>query len=212
MHLIVNDIEQFSYLFNIFYSEPFKITQTIQESPIIVDGGANIGMTSIYFHSRFPKATIYAFEPSPANIELLTHNLSNIQCSHIQQKALWDESKELIFNISECSRYNSAFNQEKTTRPVPVEAVRLSDWLETNRIRKIDVLKLNVEGAEIKAIRGLGNRIADVGLIIGEFHPQFVTNEELFEELHKIKFVLVKMVKTGKITSIFEAYNPNFYK
>jgi len=210
LHITVNDIEQFTYLFNIFFSEPFKISTSVSSSPVIVDGGANIGMSSLYFHFRYPQGRIYAIEPSCQNIELLQRNLSEIPNLQIEQMAIWNESKELVFNISECTRYNSFFHTGEKCRAEKVKALCLSEWLDQKGLTKIDILKLNVEGAEANAIRGLGKRITDVGIIVGELHPQFVDKEMFIEELKGNNFILTRMEKMGKSTWSFEAYNPSF--
>ena len=210
LSISVNDVEQLSYLFNIFYSEPFRVSKAIRNSPIIIDGGANIGMSSVYFYSKYPRAQIYAIEPAAENVDLLRRNLSGLPNIEISQIAIWEESKELIFNISHCVRYNSFFSTDEKCRRERVKALSLSDWLDEKRIAKIDVLKLNVEGAEASAIKGLGKRIKDVGVIVGELHPQFVDKNAFLDELKRNNFTLSRVEKMGKGTWAFEAHNGGF--
>lgn len=206
-NVTVNDMEQYTYIFNIFYNELFKVSCDLGINPTIIDGGANIGGTSLYYASKFPNAVIFAFEPSESNAALLRKNAAGIRNIKIEQKALWDESKNLTFNVSECSRYHSAFKRSECGGVVEVRAVCLRDWIEENKLSKIDVLKLNVEGAELKAIRGLGDKIAEVRVIVGEFHPEFVDKEELTEELRRNGFKIIRFERTGKTVSIFESHN-----
>lgn len=210
LQIKVNDVEQLSYFFNIFYSEPFKITKTIDSSPIIIDGGANIGMSSLYYYSKYPRARIYAIEPVAENVDLLRSNLSGLPYIDISQIALWEESKELILNISSCVRYNSVLNIDEKCRPRRVKALSLSDWLDEKHIVKVDVLKLNVEGAEVSAIKGLGKRIKEVGVIVGEFHSELVDKDEFFSELERNNFTISRFEKMGKTTWSFEAHNGSF--
>jgi len=206
-NITVDDIEQYTYLFKLFYYELFRVTYMQTKSPVILDGGANIGMTSLYYINKFPTAQIYAFEPSKRNVSLCKTNLINAPNFKIDQKALWDKSEILEFKLSNCSRYHSAFHRSESTYIEEVKAVRLDDWLKENCLKKIDILKLNVEGAELKAIRGLGEMIRNVSVIVGEFHPEFVDKQELIDELQKNKFKIIRFEKTGKTVSIFEAYN-----
>ncbi|MGD0488393.1 MAG: FkbM family methyltransferase [Syntrophorhabdales bacterium] len=129
LSISVNDVEQLSYLFNIFYSEPFRISKAIGSSPIITDGGANIGMSSLYYYSKYPRARIYAIEPATENGDLLRRNLSGLPNIEISQIAIWEESTELIFNISHCVRYNSFFDTDE-------KCLCLSDWLDEKHISK----------------------------------------------------------------------------
>lgn len=107
-------------------------------------------------------------------------------------------------------RYNSFFSTDEKCRRERVKALSLSDWLDEKRIAKIDVLKLNVEGAEASAIKGLGKRIKDVGVIVGELHPQFVDKNAFLDELKRNNFTLSRVEKMGKGTWAFEAHNGGF--
>jgi FkbM family methyltransferase len=209
LKLVIGDSEQLSHLFNIFYSEPFRITSELPKNPIIIDGGANIGMASVYYYSKYPTAKIYAIEPYSENIKILKNNLSGIPAAEIYEYALWDESKNISINIEKCSRYNSILGHNGSKTEEKVRAICLEEFLNNNRIPMIDVLKLNVEGAESKALEGLGKRIADVRIISGEFHPQYLNMDAFKNQLKSNGFELMRMEKMGKITWAFEACNQN---
>jgi predicted O-methyltransferase YrrM len=48
------------------------------KTPILIDAGANIGASAVWFHKRFPKARIVAIEPEPHNAEMTRRNIAGI--------------------------------------------------------------------------------------------------------------------------------------
>lgn len=208
--IIVNDPDQYTHLYKLIYNESFKISKKIPDNPLIIDGGANIGMSSIYYLLKFPEAKILAFDPTSENVSKYKHNLSSFMNAKIEQKALWDKSETIDFHFSKCSRYHSLFAREGNSITEKVKAVRLDEWLDENNIQKIDILKLNVEGAELKVIRGLGKRIRDVNVIVGELHPEFVEPDDLIKELKKNNFSVVRLEQNGQTVSVFEAHNNSY--
>lgn len=199
----LQDLTQYSYLFNIFYAQPFRITRRISERPVIIDAGANIGMTAIYFLCKYPAARIFAFEPSPNNTALFQANLQG-QVAEIKQCAVWDQSEPLPFHFSACPRYHSAYWKRQASQTVNVQAIRLDEWLEKRGLEKIDVLKLNVEGAELRVLKGLGHRLKDVSVIVGELHPEVVDTADFLSTLRRAGFDIVRLEENA---TLFEAHN-----
>ena len=66
--------------------------------------------------------------------------------------------------------------------------VGLADYMATKKIAKIDLLKLDIEGAELDALKGLGDRIADVDVIIGEVRETLVDETEFYRYLTSYGF------------------------
>jgi len=66
------------------------------EPKLIVDGGANIGMSALYFARRFPQARIVSIEPDPANCALLQHNTRDYPQVESLQKGIWSKSGHLL--------------------------------------------------------------------------------------------------------------------
>jgi FkbM family methyltransferase len=64
-------------------------------SPYIIDGGANIGLSVIYFRRRHPHSTVVAFEPSPIAFEHLCHNAGGLGRVRLEQAALGNQDGTL---------------------------------------------------------------------------------------------------------------------
>ncbi len=74
----------------------------------------------------------------------------------------------------------------RKTEPVPV--ITLADYLETRKIARVDLLKIDIEGAEQMAIDGFGPRIECVQTIIGEVHDTMIDAERFYDRLRKAGF------------------------
>lgn len=120
------------------------------EPETILDAGANIGTASIYFAQRYPRARIIALEPEPSNFALLARNVAPYPTITPVRAALWNRDGE----ISLGHPTPSASAQQKwafVTREGPGESVRavtLPTLMREMHIRRIDVLKVDIEGAE----------------------------------------------------------------
>lgn len=113
----------------------------------IVDAGANIGLTSIYFHDIFPNSRIVAIEPELSNYDLITKNLSLEQKENITvvNGALWNKTANLEIVLG---------NLEWSTRVVEDEKGLVLGY-SVDKIRecffkndKIHFLKIDIEGGE----------------------------------------------------------------
>ncbi len=206
----VNDIEQFMYMYHMFYFKPFVVSENHFREPIIVDGGANIGIASLFFSTIYPNATIYAFEPSVENVTTYRDNMKWNENATIYNKALCDSVGLVDLQVSECSRYHSLYRSDSMDDIRKVESTSLSDWIRNENILKIDILKLNVEGAEQDVILGLNDNMSKVRYIVGEFHPEYLNEETFKQELTKRHFKINRFAKYGNTVKVFEAQNMMF--
>ncbi len=145
----------------------------------IVDGGAYRGDFSKSILSLFPNATVYAFEPHPAS----WHSLSRTASRHPRIKALRmalgpsSGRSALHMNASPLSSSLSPSSAEglkyfeEPNQPMGVETVAvttLAEFVATEGLPRIDLLKLDLQGYELEALRGMGSLIESVKLIYAE--------------------------------------------
>jgi FkbM family methyltransferase len=141
----------------------------------IVDAGANVGLTSVYFANRFPDAKIIAIEPEPANFEVLCRNAACYPNIVAVQAALWREDTQLSlidpgngawgFQTSEASAAEG--------EQLPVEAVTIDSVMKRFGLDRIDVLKIDIEGAEKEVFESSATWIDRVGTIMVETHDRY---------------------------------------
>jgi hypothetical protein len=90
-------------------------------SPYIIDGGANIGLSVIYFRRRHPHSTVVAFEPSPIAFEHLCHNAGGLGRVRLEQAALGNHDGTLNSGPTVLTAFMPA-----RTRAAPATTLRRS--------------------------------------------------------------------------------------
>jgi FkbM family methyltransferase len=137
----------------------------------IIDGGANVGYASLWFSHQFPDAKIIAVEPEESNYDVLKFNVrSNKKITPIHA-ALWDRRSNLIIKdtgLGECG-----FMVEEVASPSlhSVKGITIDELLIQFGFDHIDILKIDIEGAEKELFStGYSQWIDKVRVIIIELH------------------------------------------
>lgn len=135
--------------FEIFWKKIYELPQLDSANiKTIVDLGANIGLSALYFLSSYPNAGIICVEPEPSNFKLLSQNLSSeITNAKVQvlEAAVMGEDGMASFK-TEAVKYNSKVipgEGEKNTA-----AISMLTLIKRFDINHIDLLKVDVEAAE----------------------------------------------------------------
>jgi FkbM family methyltransferase len=149
-----------------------------KRDPVILDGGANIGISAIHYKKQFPDAIVTSFEPDQRACDLLRQNLvaNNIHDVEVVEKALWTSAGRASF-FSEGADANRVVLEENavkqlttltpSARQYDVETVRLADCLAQ---KKFDLVKLDIESAEGEVIVDCGDTLRNVDNLVIEFH------------------------------------------
>ena len=146
----------------------FSIQKQLVKSPnpIIFDVGASVGGVSAKYRQLFPSATIHAFEPFPASLEVLRKRFLGDSAVTIADFAVYDAVGTIGLNINENSATNSLLETDSRAvsnwgdvglrfkSAVQVSTTTLDAYCSSHSIEKIDLLKLDIQGAELKALRG----------------------------------------------------------
>lgn len=169
------------------------------DSPLIIDGGANIGLSVIFFKQRFPNAKIIAFEADPKIFQVLTHNVGAMSFDDVTliQKALWTEETTLRFDSEGADAGRIGIDGLDVANSIEVPTIRLSTYLD----QSIDFLKLDIEGAEVDVIAEAQAQLGHVERMFVEFHSFTGQKCRLVELLQTIeesgfKYHLQTMVYT----------------
>jgi FkbM family methyltransferase len=120
---------------------------------LIVDAGANVGYASVWFANRYPQAKIVAIEPSPENLRLLRENAATYSNVSVLQAGVWPRACHLrIVTHDADGKFLGewGFQVEETDEPgaQTLPAVTLGQVLRDSGQPAIDLLKIDVEGAE----------------------------------------------------------------
>ena len=140
------------------------------DTPFIIDCGANIGLASLYFLTIFPKATVMAFEPDKNIYGVYIRNMESFSLTDSVQvfnSAVWVENTELNFFADNSLAGSLEFDAQKKGNLQKVNAIRLKDIL---RNKKIDFLKIDIEGAEFSVIFDIEDELKNVECLFLEYH------------------------------------------
>ena len=173
------NIETFEALYNdYFLKEKYKF-ESFNQRPFIIDGGANIGVGCRYWKLLYPKAEVLAFEPDDKNFVLLQKNLEGLTNIRAEKKALWSSHGVLKFKAvgGEGGHVADAKSHAGIDQIVKVPSFRLRDLLN----RKVDLLKLDIEGSEMEVLRDCRDLLGNVERIFVEHHSFLGQPQQLGE-------------------------------
>jgi FkbM family methyltransferase len=142
---------------------------------VIIDAGANIGLTSLYFANRFPEARIVAIEPEEENFRMLRKNVQGYRSIVAIHAALWNEEGELSVGLPDASTGASgewAFVTTEGGSGKRVKAITLRSLMDRFGMPHIDILKVDIEGAEVEVF-GACDWADAVGCAMVETHDRF---------------------------------------
>lgn len=146
----------------------------------VIDLGANIGFTTIYYAGILPQARFLCVEPDPANLELLRFNLAFLgERVRIVEGALSAAAGFARFDVSA-----SSWGGSLTTGPggIPVRLRTMPELLALTKFDRVDLLKVDIEGAEKDLLAGRPQWLDRIDRIILETHGTYST-EGLLEDL-----------------------------
>lgn len=123
----------------------------IQPTDVIVDIGANIGSFSIWAARQANKGMVYAFEPDEYNFQLLQTNIKRNHCTNIEalHQAVSDQDGSISFyQQSKENNVNHTMFPDHFATKVDVPSITLESWIRSVGVTKINLLKIDAEGAE----------------------------------------------------------------
>ena len=160
------DSASFLSAYQAIFDQQIYEFQATKKNPRIIDGGANIGLSIIYFKNLYPDSSIIAFEADPFVFNTLKNNLDNWNITDVEvhNTALWSEKTTLKFKSdrADSGRLINKDNQKY----INVKTEKLSAYLE----QPIDFLKLDIEGAETQVLCDCRHLLCNVNMLFVEYH------------------------------------------
>lgn len=152
--------------------------------PVILDCGANIGLSAVYFNLLYPNSSIIAFEPDQAAYTILEKNIESLNIKNVTliKKGLWKEDTILEFHSegADGGRIDAiAPMTDSKRKQIPV--TRLSQYIKG----KIDFLKIDIEGAEYEVLLECKDKLHLVKNIFVEYHS-FSNQKQSLDEILSI--------------------------
>ena len=175
------DFRNFIHIFDDVFIKKIYGVEFVQNPKLIVDCGANIGITSLYFKLKYPKVKLICFEPSTLAFSYLTKNLSKFDrdCQLYNQALVGDKRARAKLAGNPAHPSPNLADGEKIGEYEEVNCTRLSDKLPKKT--KIDLLKIDIEGMETEVISELAKsrHLENVQQAIIEVHRQMLNSKQI---------------------------------
>ena len=141
---------------------------------VVVDIGANVGATALYFYSAWPEADFHCYEPARDCYTCLAGNVADFGNIHTYPYGLYDSNREVtLFHGFEQPAQNSVVAYAGTTeQSETIKLVAADEEMTSRGIDEISVLKLDTEGCEVAILKNLGKRLGKIDLLYIEYHSE----------------------------------------
>jgi FkbM family methyltransferase len=137
---------------------------SLSDIETVLDIGGNIGAFAVQISRLFPSCSVTTVEPEPDNFSVLQKNCLNIDNIRIINKAVWSHS-DGVEVVPDCggTSVSSGVNS------VSVDSISFDQLLD--QFSKVDLMKIDIEGAEVEAILSASpESLRKINKITGEFH------------------------------------------
>jgi FkbM family methyltransferase len=164
----------------IFVDESYKFAPKTKDI-LIYDCGANIGVSCLYFSLNYPDSKIKAFEADPNIAKILSNNLNSNKIKNVEiiEKAVWKTNEGINISLEGSDGASIYF----TENVVKVPSIRLKELIEKET--KIDLLKMDIEGAEYEVLIDCKDSLASVDNLFIEVHS-FTKEQQRLSEIFTI--------------------------
>jgi FkbM family methyltransferase len=157
------------------YAPPAEFTLPAADVHMVLDIGANVGVTALYLSRIFPNARIHAFEPAPDNFAVLAKNAAACARIHAHNFALGAQDATLDLYSSDnpinFGGYSLHPTGSDTSKKTSIPVRQVSAVLDELGVTGVDVIKVDTEGAEWDILTAIPERIlAGTKYITGELH------------------------------------------
>lgn len=166
---------------------------TNKKQPLIIDAGGNIGIATLYFKWLYPYSEVHTFEPEPRIFTLLKENVEYNKVTRVKiyNSALAKSACQTSFYLDRTfpgSLHTSTKFGRMPKDKIIVNAVKLSYFITLFGKRKIDLLKMDIEGAESEVLLDLAQNdcLQKINQMIIEYHHNIPGEKNKFSDFLKI--------------------------
>ncbi|MGD1842042.1 MAG: FkbM family methyltransferase [Thermonemataceae bacterium] len=177
---------------------------------LVIDAGANIGCSCIFFQVFFPHSTIICIEPELSNYSMLQKNINLNRINDkvkVYRKALWNEKTTLALRRIDYSNDGFHTMVEGTTDEVidSVATCTIPEILDDLQVAVVDVLKIDIEGAEKTLFNDqahLHSFLPQVRYCIMEVHNEYISDKQIEMSFKEFGFHTKTITLTGQPSAI----------
>lgn len=178
----------------------------------ILDVGANVGASTVFFALNYPQATVLAFEPSPDSFALLEANTRDLAkvCRFNFGLGGHDASLPLYQGQLDCVTNSFCQSTHNTSRHVMARMRDAQSVLIENRVERLDLLKLDTEGCELSILRSLRKWLSEIRVLYIEYHDEADRREidRMLSPTHSLCRCTVREPHRGDLTYVRADFVP----
>jgi FkbM family methyltransferase len=207
------DDKTFKGLFDQIFIWQEYAFETDSETPLIIDCGSNIGLSIIFFKREYPRSRIIGFEPDAESFGFLKDNIerNNLSNIEIHNSAVYDVAGMIDFysDLDRKSFVGMSVTKRLTEKNLRLKVTKVPSVLLSEYFSQpVDLLKMDIEGAELKVIRELHDKqkLCFVKQMFIEYHYNTTNPDNSLGELLGI------MELEDFQYIIHSAYKPPYYK
>jgi FkbM family methyltransferase len=155
----------------IFITKEYDIATGIAHPKYIIDAGANIGLTSIFFACLYPSATIISIEPDTGNFNQLLLNVKPYSNIIPLNAALWNSDESV--RVTDQGFGIRGYVVEKASEGDSIGAITIENIMRIYDFPNIDILKMDIEGSEREVLEtGYESWLPKVRCFVVELHDR----------------------------------------
>jgi FkbM family methyltransferase len=204
----LDDIKLLSIISEIYIRKIYDV-ELREKFVTICDIGAHIGLFTLKMSKQYPNSKIIAIEPNPMNFNFL---IKNIFINGLEGRvclfnvAIGGKKGKIILLLSKLSRgdssirkwHNAGSGGYLVVNMLPLDEILLSENF-------CNLIKIDVEGAEMEVLRGLEKQYVKVCRLIMEIHTPVVNVSEIYKWLYGHGFIVTKTKKLYEDCLLLEA-------
>lgn len=162
------DSASFLFMYHEIFEKEIYWFKADSKQPYIIDCGTNIGLSIAYFKKLYPESMILGFEPDTESHNTLCENitLAGWKGIEVMNIALWSDETRLYFRPDGADG-GKIVDDNSGQSTILVSAVRLKNFLEG---KSVDLLKIDIEGAEFPVLNDCREELRQVKRIFIEYH------------------------------------------
>ena len=140
--------------YQIFITREYRCLDHVASAELVIDCGANVGYSAVYFLERYPHAKLIAVEPDADNFAMLQRNTEPFrQRVTLINGGVWSKSTGLVISNPNADSWGFSVREVRPGELTTVEAVDIPSLIYKSGCDRVSILKVDIEGSEAEVFK-----------------------------------------------------------
>lgn len=190
----------------VFVEQEYRFLKDAGDPRVILDCGANVGYSAVYFLSQFPEAQVISIEPDDRNLSILRLNMAPYAGrSTVLHSAVWSHPARLLVcrgDYRDGLEWATQVRECRVGEAGDLDAIDIGTLLSRFGLDHVDILKMDIEGAERVVFSGNYDSWIDrIGCFLIELHDE-ECRDVFFRAISREKY---EIFRSGELTIVRRA-------